>query len=114
MEQFLNSLTFKPMGLAEVQRFTEVLLPADPDSEHAYKTEAARDAIVSLYRTSLNLSDVPETAYRVYQAVCEYTDHEQKYGDTKKSKGEDRRALSIIEGPAFSLKTRAGVLLAKA
>jgi phage/plasmid-like protein (TIGR03299 family) len=114
MEDFLNSLADKPMTFDEVTRFTEVLLPANPQSEHPYKTEAAREGILALYRNSQTLVGVPDTAYRAYQAVAEYTDHVQKYGDTKKSKGEDRRALSIIEGPALAVKSRAARLLVKA
>lgn len=114
MEEFLNRLADKPMSDDEVATFTEHLLPVNPKSENPYKTIALREGIQLLYRDSKTLVEVPRTAYRAYQAVAEFTDHVQKYGDTKKSKGDDRRALSIIEGPAFDMKSRAARLLAKA
>lgn len=112
----LNDLTTRPMTIEQVKAFTEVLLPVregiEPD--RAYRTIAERQAIVSLYERSDSLSDLDETAYRVYQAVTQYLDHEKAYRTTKTGQGFDRRASAIIDGSAYSLKTASLALLAKA
>jgi phage/plasmid-like protein (TIGR03299 family) len=110
----LNALTTKRMTLNEVTDFTVKLLPANPEAERAYRTEAERQAILDIYQTSELLGSLPKTAYRAYNAVTEYADHHVNVRTTKSGSGEDRRAFSIVEGPAYSLKSRALSLLVKA
>jgi hypothetical protein len=102
------------MTTPEVTNFTVKLLPANPDVEHAYRTEADRLAIVNLFQASPTLVGVAPTAYRAYQATTEWLDHVKVVKDTKTEKASDRRALSIIEGGAADLKATALKLLAKA
>jgi phage/plasmid-like protein (TIGR03299 family) len=114
LEHTLNDLTRRPMTLDEVTAFTVALLPANPEVEHAYKTEADRRAILDLFTSGPNMRDLPFTAYRAYNAVTEWTDHGKAYRTTKTGTASDRNALSIIEGSAYSLKADALKLLVKA
>jgi phage/plasmid-like protein (TIGR03299 family) len=110
----LTDLTKRPMTADAVRDFTIALLPSNPDVDHAYKTEAERSSILALYENSATLVGVKPTAYRAYQAVTEYLDHVKDIRDTKKVSGIDRRAVGMIEGPAYDVKARALALLAKA
>lgn len=110
----LNDLAARPMTLAEVTKFTEVLLPKNPDVDKAYRTMAERDGIVALWQNSASIVDLPETAYRTFQAVTEYLDHGKVVRATKTATADDRRAASIIDGPAYAVKSRALALLVKA
>jgi phage/plasmid-like protein (TIGR03299 family) len=114
LEAVLNDLTYRPMTIEDVTNFTTQLLPTNPKSEHPYRTEAEREAIVNLFRSSPNLDGMPLTAYRAYQAVTEYLDHGKTYRATKNGAADDRRAVSIIEGSAYGLKSDALSLLVKA
>ena len=93
---------------------TEGLLPVDPKTDNPYKTLAQREGILALYQNSQTLVGVAPTAYRMYQAVTEYTDHIAPMFKTRRGSAEDRRAASIVDGPAFALKSRAAALLVKA
>lgn len=110
----LNSLAERPMNIAELRAFTEELLPKNPDVDKAYRTEAERASIVALWQNSESITGLPETAYRAYQAVTQYLDHEKVYRPTKTAAADDRRAMSIIDGSAYALKSTALALLAKA
>jgi len=114
LEQVLNGLAQRPMTLKEVGAYTVALLPADPDIDKPYRTEAQRDEIMALYRDSDNLRNVPKTAYRAYNATVEWLDHTRVIRDTKVAAAGDRRALSILEGGIFDTKSRALALLLKA
>lgn len=114
LQKVLADLAKRPMTTPEVTNFTVKLLPANPDVEHAYRTEADRLAIVNLFQASPTLVGVAPTAYRAYQATTEWLDHVKVVKDTKTEKASDRRALSIIEGGAADLKATALKLLAKA
>jgi phage/plasmid-like protein (TIGR03299 family) len=92
----------------DIDNFLKELLPIKEGVAHPWKTEAARASIKALYKDSANLQDLNHTGYRLVQAVAEYTDHEKTYG---KVDADDRRALSIVEGTAFALKTKAVKLL---
>jgi hypothetical protein len=98
----------------EIGLFTEKLIPSNPEVEHAYKTEAQRQEIIDLFTSSPTLDGVPQTAYRAFQAVAEWTDHFATVRDTKSANAADRRALSIIEGPAYAMKSAALKLLSPA
>jgi phage/plasmid-like protein (TIGR03299 family) len=64
-----------------------------------------------LYQNSVNLADVPETRYRLLQAVAEWADHDRVYRATKKGSADDARALAILDGTAVEYKDRALALL---
>lgn len=110
----LNDLTRRPMTLDEVLAFTVELLPSNPEVERAIRTEAERDEIVSIFKTSDLLDGLGFTAYRTYNAVTEYLDHHKDVRETKAGGALDRKAVSIVEGPVYDLKTRALSLLLKA
>lgn len=114
LSDVLNDLAARPMTIDEVLKFTEVLLPANPEVDKAYRTEAERAGIVALYQNSTSLVDVPETAYRAYQAVTEYVDHVKVARGTKTASADDRRMASIIDGSAYDLKSKALSLLVTA
>jgi hypothetical protein len=110
-EAVANQLTTIPMSLTDLAAFTTKLIPTNPDSEHPYKTEAQRQEIAQLFAGSKTLVDVPFTAYRAFQAVSEYADHVATVKDTKTAHAADRRAMSVIEGPAYAMKSAALKLL---
>lgn len=108
----MNDLTERPMTIEDVKRFTVELLPTNPDVERPFKTLAMRESIESLFANSVTLADVPLTAYRAFQSVTEFADQYRSYG--KNGQAADKRALAIIEGSAYNMKSRALALLAKA
>ena len=114
LAETLKDLATREMTIGEVTKFTEVLLPANPDAEKAYRTEAERESIVGLFAHSKTLVGVPNTAYRAYQAVAEYTDNVKVIRGTRNGSAEDRRADSILDGSAYKVKSRALDLLVKA
>ena len=113
-EAAANQMVTVPMSLMEIGLFTEKLLPSNPEVEHAYRTEAQRQEIVDLFSNSPTLDGVPFSAYRAFQAVAEWTDHFAPVRDTKSANAADRRAMSILEGPAYALKSAALKLLVPA
>jgi phage/plasmid-like protein (TIGR03299 family) len=96
----------------DVAKFTEKLLPVRGEPDKAVRTMKARDEIAALFAHSDTLDGVPNTAYRLYNAVTEFVDHGRVYHATKKQDVLDTRAFSILDGQAQSLKDRALVLLA--
>ena len=114
LRDFLTSLTYKDFSKDAAVQFTEALLPVDPKTDNPYKTLAQREGILALFQNSQTLVGVAPTAYRMYQAVTEYTDHVAPMFKTRRGSAEDRRAASIVDGPAFALKSRAAALLVKA
>jgi phage/plasmid-like protein (TIGR03299 family) len=110
----LNDLAERRMSLAELMAFTEVLLPKNPDVDKAYRTEAERAGIVALWQNSETITGLPETAYRAYQAVTQYLDHEKVYRATKTATAADRRVEAITDGSAYTLKSKALALLVTA
>jgi phage/plasmid-like protein (TIGR03299 family) len=113
-ETVANLMATVPMSLMEIGLFTEKLIPSNPEVEHAYRTESQRQEIIDLFTSSPTLDGVPHTAYRAFQATCEYADHFAPVRDTKSANAADRRALSVIEGPAFAMKSAALRLLTPA
>jgi phage/plasmid-like protein (TIGR03299 family) len=105
----MAALVERPMTINDVKAFTETLLPVDPEVKNPFKTLQAREDILTLFASSDNLRDVPLSAYRTLQAVVEYTDQTKVYG--KNGSAADRKAMAIIEGSAFTMKTKALALL---
>lgn len=106
----MNELAKRPMTLDEFTRFTQVLIPENPKAERVATTAEKRDMLIRLFRKSENLDGVDYSAYRALQAVVEYADHHRAV----RGQNADRRALSIIEGPAAQMKAEARKLLATA
>jgi phage/plasmid-like protein (TIGR03299 family) len=114
LQSILNGLTTRPMSINDVRAYTLELMPDNPKAETPYRAAEERDSIVSLFANSQSLTGVPNTAYRAYQATTEFADHVRTVRTTKTATGDDRRAASIIEGRAASLKSAAIRLLVKA
>lgn len=114
LKTVLDDLSQRPMSYEEVIKFTEALLPVNPDVERPYRTESERAQIMLLFHNGPTLEGVQNTAYRAYQAVAEYVDHVKVVNTTKTGSSDDRRALSIIDGAAANMKERAIKMLVKA
>lgn len=105
-------LVKRPMTIGDVIKATEKLIPSMAESpEKAVKAQGQRDSIVALYQNSVNLTDVPFTAYRYIQAVAQYADHDRTYRGTKKGSADDARAAAILGGTALGIKDRALALV---
>jgi phage/plasmid-like protein (TIGR03299 family) len=113
-EHDMNVLASKPMTIDEVIAFTEVFLPVNPEVDKPFKTEAQRRELLAVYQNSSLLDGVAPSAYRVFNAVAEWTDHVRPYTDGKRLTGSDKRAISIIDGFAATKKEVAMRLLVKA
>jgi phage/plasmid-like protein (TIGR03299 family) len=116
LQGFLTSLTYKPMTIDAFKAYTEVLIPAKVDDDEKVSTRTAnkRAELVDLFANSVTLDGVDFTAYRAYQATIEWADHRVTFNDTKTGSGLDRKALSMVYGPTYDLKTTAAKLLVKA
>ena len=108
----MNALSDKPMTVADVEKFVEVLWPLDPEVKNHTRTLNKREGVVNLFKASETLDGVDETAYRTLQSVVEYLDQYKSYGAN--GAAADRKAAAIIEGSAFSTKSKALALLQKA
>lgn len=113
-EHDMNKLASKPMTINDVIAFTEVFLPVNPDVDRPFKTEAQRKELLAVYQNSPLLDGLAPSAYRVFNAVTEWTDHVRPYTDGKRLTGDDKRAISIIDGFAATKKETALRLLVKA
>jgi hypothetical protein len=102
------------MTIDDVRAYTIELFPTTPDVEKPYRTEARRDAIADLFAASENLVDMPQNAYRAFQATVEHLDHGTEFRDTRSGAAADRKALSMLEGDLDRTKSRAVSLLVKA
>jgi phage/plasmid-like protein (TIGR03299 family) len=114
LRETLERLTYADMSVNGAVAFTETLLPVNPQSDNPYKTLEQRAGILALFDHSTTMDGIAPTAYRMYQAVTEYTDHFAPVFKTKRGSAEDRRVDSIIDGSAFALKSRALALLVRA
>lgn len=94
----MNALARKPMSLKEIAKFTEKLIPVQPDAEVPVRTQKARDEIVALFKNSPTMDGIEPTAYRAFNAVAEYADHFRSYQNTKVASAADNRAMSNIDG----------------
>ena len=113
-EEAMQTLTTIPMSLKEVRAFTTELIPIPEGAERSGPREEARDAIAGLFAHSKTLKGVPNTAYRTYQAVAEYSDHVRPMRASKAAPLAERVATSIESGAAFDLKQTALGLLVPA
>lgn len=110
----MNALADIPLPKGYVDPFLEEVVPIPQEMERTRSREEARAVIKGLMANSKTLVGVPESPYRLYQAVAEYTDH---WRPLRISTGTDanivaeRRFRSITEGPAADLKARALTLL---
>lgn len=93
--------------------FGERLIPIPEGAERTRTRIEARDLITTLYKRSPNLQQVPESPYRVLQAVAEYADHHRslRAGTKTQEQISESRFRSILEGPAADLKSTAMELL---
>lgn len=108
LQKVSGQLMKLPLTISDVYAITEKLIPSMSDEpEKAYKAIAQRESIVSLYQQSANLDGVPFSAYRLVQAVAEYSDHVRVYRATKRGTAEDARALAILGGTSLDLKEKA-------
>lgn len=110
----MDDLASKAMTWAEIERFTELLLPANPEVEHPYKTLKDRALIIQTIKESPNLEGMKLTAYRTLQGLAEYADHRVIYRTTNKGSGSDRAAAAVMEGASMNLKGAGLALLVKA
>lgn len=112
-EKMAIDLSSKAMTWAEIESFTEKLLPSKraADEEEATRLVNRRTAIMELAKGSPNLVDLPLSGWRVYNAVAEYADHGMTFRETKNVSREENRAASILDGAAHDLKARALALL---
>jgi hypothetical protein len=112
--ELMNALADVPVSRAAFADFTTLLIPIPEEMERKGSREETRDLLIGLYKHSKTLVGVPETAYRAYQVVAEYADHQRPLrigADTPTAVAADRRFRSITEGPAAELKTRGLELL---
>lgn len=124
-EKAATVLTKKKMTLADVQAFTETLLPtrrgeADDEDEdiegekkevRVSRIEEDRETIARLFVNGSVMGDMPLTRYRALQAVTEWADHHREYRASAGNRVSDNKALSLLDGQAARLKGRAFDLL---
>lgn len=110
-EKTAKVLMAKKMTHKDLLAFTEELFPfaGDPDKTPT-RTLNRRDAVLSLFDAD-NLQNAPKSAWRAYNAVAEYVDHQGTFRETDGGSREDNRALSILTGQASLLKDQALQLL---
>jgi phage/plasmid-like protein (TIGR03299 family) len=112
LQKVFTELTKRPMTVDDVIKATVKLIPSTAvEPERALKAQAQRDLIVGLFQNSADLSGVGQNAYRFYQAVSAYADHERTYRKTKRGSAEDARATAILQGTALGIKDRALALV---
>jgi len=105
MEEEYNRLLDEQFSTAQMQTFTEQLLPSD--GEASTKTKNNRTKIVELFHTGRGQKAVANTRWAAYNAVTEYVDHyatTRKCGDT--TEGEARMNSAIL-GAGSNLKQKA-------
>lgn len=111
LQKVYVELAKRPMTINDVIAATEKLIPSMAESpEKALKAQAQRDLILGLYR-SVDMEGMGDTAYRFFQSVAAYADHERTYRKTKKGDAANARAAAIMDGTAQTLKDRALALV---
>jgi phage/plasmid-like protein (TIGR03299 family) len=105
----LNSIALPSNGkftkwLAE---FTEKLVPIPEGMDRTVARIEARAMIANLVRSSRTLEGVPNSPYRVYQAVCEYADHYRPVRVKDANLIPERKVISALGGAAADVKDRA-------
>lgn len=112
----MNRLADTPLPKAKawMDDFLADLIPIPETMDRTKGREEARDLIKTLFTKSPTLVGVPESPYRVLQAVTEYADHYRpmRLGQTlTRDAVAQKRFRSLTTGPAADLKTRAMDLL---
>jgi len=110
----LNSVPVPTPTQKWLNSFLDQLVPIPPEMERPASREVARNEIRGLFAHSKTLVGVPQSPYRVLQAVAEYADHYRPMrvgGQVPVEQAAERRFRSIIEGPAADMKARALELL---
>lgn len=103
------------MNKAKADSFLKELLPGE-----ATRTENVRTRILELFEGGMgtHIPGVRGTAWGMYNAVTEYTNHEKNYRNSGKQKGKDttadNRLHSIWYGPANDLAQKAQRILVNA
>jgi phage/plasmid-like protein (TIGR03299 family) len=109
----MDALADIPVDRKFIPEFTEELIPIPEDMKRPASREDARSAIAFLFRKSENMVDVPQSAYRLHQAVVEYADHWRplRIGEANDIQVAERRFRTATEGAGADLKTRSLELL---
>jgi phage/plasmid-like protein (TIGR03299 family) len=120
-----SRLAAKKMTWEDIQAFTTQLFPSKKEQdgeEMDARVQERREALLATLRMAPDLEDIRETAWGVYNAVAQLTDHVLPYKDGNTTKPErragglaaDRRFLSIVDGngPA-ELKDKAFAILSR-
>jgi phage/plasmid-like protein (TIGR03299 family) len=110
-EKVMDDLVGRPMTRRDFEKFTEKLLPIPETAERPFKTEQERESLRAIYAGSDLLDGLDLTAYRAFNAVTEWADHHRTYHETKQNAKADNKALSLFDGQAAKLKSRALDLL---
>jgi len=108
-----QELIDRPFTYKDLEKLTVKLIPSMAENEEkAVKAQAQRDLILGIAKNADNLQNVDWNAYRAFQAIAQYADHERTYRRTKRGTAEDARAVAILGGTALGIKDRAmGLLL---
>ena len=112
----MDALAAIPVKRSWVPEFTEELIPIPEDAKRPKNREEAREVIQSLFANSPRLEGVPESAYRLHQAVVEYADHWRplRIGKANQLQVSERRFRNATEGPGADLKDTSLELLKQA
>lgn len=102
----MDALAAIPVKRSWVPEFTEELIPIPEDAKRPKNREEAREIIQSLFANSKRMEGVPESAYRLHQAVVEYADHWRplRVGKASDIQVAERRFRNATEGPGADLK----------
>jgi len=116
----MNELAEAPLPAPEARWMSDFLVQLIPDPEGDVDSRGgralrnrveAREAISHLFDRSPTLVGVPNSPYRVFQAVTEYADHYRPIRIADPDKVPAARFRSLTEGPSAELKARAAELL---
>lgn len=109
----LNEIALPTNGKLQrwLAEYTEKLVPIPPEMERSVARIEARAMIANLFRASKTLDGVPNTPYRVYQAVCEYADHYRPVRVKDAALVPERKVISALGGATAEIKDRALDLL---
>lgn len=98
-----NKLIRRKVSDATVDRILEGLFPADPVQLTVEKPNRAttnalrnREAVLTILRRKDDLENVRKTAWGVYQAVCDWSDHERSAATTVKADAEENRLYRTL------------------
>lgn len=123
-EAAATRLVAKKMTWEEIVGFTTKLFPSQREKngeEAAAQTEERRAALLATLRMAPDLEGVRDTAWGVYNAVAQFTDHVVPFRPGNSTNpdrpnggtADDRRFLSIVDGGVSELKDKAYALLTR-